>query len=416
MPQTRPATALVVTQHYWPEPIGSAPYCTDMVERLAGHADVTVFTCTPHYPAGDATAGETSAQAGAAQRGGAIVMRVAAPRAARRGVAGRIAADTAYFCQGVFALVRRRIRRADVVVSLCPSILTVLLGVLVKRRAGRHVAVVHDIPSGLAGGLGMVGSARLVAAMRRIESAILNRADAVLVLSQNMRRRLEAQGVKRPIEILPIWVDTESICPMDRPPDQVTTVLYSGNFGRKQALGQVIDMAERLERRGVAVDVVLRGAGSEAKALADEVAARGLSFVRFAPLVGAECLAETLAQGDIHLVPQAPNAADFSVPSKVFSIMAAGRPFVAAAPSGSLLWDLKSQSRAFLCVPAGDGAALSEAVQRLVRDPILRAELGLNGRRYVTLHHDKARILERFVSIVRDFDADQTCQTSVRIS
>ena len=72
------------------------------------------------------------------------------------------------------------------VISLCPSILSVLVGAVAKRRGGRHVAIIHDIQSGLAGGLGMVGHPRLVQAMRWVERVILNRADRVVVLSSGV--------------------------------------------------------------------------------------------------------------------------------------------------------------------------------------------------------------------------------------
>lgn len=398
-----PQKLLFVTQHYWPELIGSAPYCADLAEWLAARGtQVQVFTCRPHYPEGLVPPAYRNGQRDRERRGSVTIKRVDSWIPRRRGAVGRIAAEFAFLLHGVAALTSGRLRRTDVVVSLCPSILTVLLGVLVTRRGGRHVAIVHDIQSGLASGLGMVGSSPIIKAMRWLEQAVLNRVSKVLVLSDNMRRRLQAQGVRSSIEILPLWVDTHKIQPVNRRPDNgAVTVLYSGNFGKKQALAQIVEMAALLEQREAPIFTILRGEGSEARFLAEQIAARELNNVHFAPLVPAERLAESLAEGDIHLVPQDTSIADFAVPSKVFAIMAAGRPFVATARPGSLLWHLMDESRAFLCVPAGDAAALADTVERLAHDPDLRRDLGRNGRLYAVTRHDKAIVLERFLAILQ---------------
>ncbi|MCW5568596.1 MAG: glycosyltransferase, partial [Dokdonella sp.] len=109
-------------------------------------------------------------------------------------------------------------------------------------------------------------------------------------------------------------------------------------------------------------------------------------------------LSEGLAAGDIHLVPQDPNAAPFAVPSKAFSIMAAGRPFVATAGAGSLLWRLRERSGAFLCVPPNDALAFANAVLKLADDAALRADLGQKGRHFVEQHLAKRKVLAKFVT------------------
>jgi colanic acid biosynthesis glycosyl transferase WcaI len=398
-----PQRLLFVTQHYWPELIGSAPYCTDLAEWLAARGtQVLVFTCRPHYPQGVVPPAYRDGQRDRERHGGVTIKRIGSWIPQRRGAFGRIAAELSFLFHGMAALANGRLRRTDVVVSLCPSILSVLLGVLATRRGGRHVAIVHDIQSGLASGLGMVSSAPLIKAMHWLERVVLNRVSKVLVLSDIMCQRLQANGVRSPIKTLPLWVDTRKIQPVYRRSDNsVVTLLYSGNFGRKQALAQVVEMAVLLEQRNAPIITVLRGEGSEMRPLAEQIAARKLNRIRFAPLVPAERLAESLSEGDIHLVPQDTSVADFTVPSKIFAIMAAGRPFVATARPGSLLWRLMDESHAFLCVPAGDTVALADAVERLAKDPDLRRDLARNGRLYTMTHHDKTMVLERFLAILR---------------
>lgn len=401
-PTSRPAPPLLVTQHYWPELIGSGPYCDDLADWLcqtAGRA--VVFTCRPHYPESAVPVAYRNGDRDRETRGRCKVIRVNPWLTKRRGAKERLFTETGFLISGLIALVFGRIRRADLVVSLCPSIFTVLLGEIATRRRGTHVAVVHDIQSGLASRLGMVSSGVVVTMMRWLERVVLNRTDAILVLSDDMKRCLQEQGIDRPIDVLPLWVDVGSDPSPCRDECESVTVVYGGNLGKKQGLGQVIDMAAILKQRGGDISIVLRGEGTEKDALARQITDLGLDNIRFQPLVPPEELADSLAEGDIHLVPQRDGIADYAVPSKVFAVMAAERPFVATAASNSLLWRLMEESRGFLCVPTGDALALADAVMHLAQNPARRRELGSNGRRYVVANHERTLVRRKFHAILR---------------
>jgi colanic acid biosynthesis glycosyl transferase WcaI len=394
--------ALFVTQYYRPEWIGSGPYCGDMAEWLTTHdLDVRVLTGRPHYP-GDAIFADY--RSGARDR--EILEGVAVTRVPNRilnggGAARRMITDAHFLLRSLVELARGRIHRQRLVVSLCPSILTVILGIVMTRRGGRHVAVIHDIESGLAEGLGMVGGNLVLKCLRMVERIALNRTDLVLVLSENMSRQLRARHVRTPIRVLPIWIDTDTIYPRDRQAQQPTTIVYSGNFGKKQSLSQILDLASVLQTARPDIRIVLRGEGREASALEETARSLGLRNIEFRPLLPPARLNQALAEGDIHLVPQNPHAADYAVPSKIFAIMAAGRPFIATAEPGSLLWRLREETDAFLCVPPNDPVAFADAILQLTNDDALRAEIGARGRAYVLAHHAKPKVLHDFMSAVR---------------
>lgn len=393
---------LMVTQFYWPEPIGSAPYCTDLAEWLASAGwRVKVLTNRPHYPEGVVPAAYRDGSRDREAHNGVDIVRLPPWRPDRRGALGRMVRELLFLARGLGALAVGRSRRSDLVVSLCPSILTVLLGRIACRRRGRHFALVHDIQSGLAAGLGMVGGRWLPRLIQAVERWALNRVDGIFVLSEQMRERLLDQGVTVPVHVLPIWVDSARIQPAANVAAELVTALYSGNLGRKQALDQVISLAEVLQRRGSEVQVVIRGDGGEAERLREEAERRRLNNLQFRPLVPPERLGASLAEGDIHLVPQDGKAADYAVPSKVYGIMAAGRPFVATAQPGSHLWGLRERTGAFRCVPPGDAEALADAVLALAADVRQRTALGARGRAFVVAHHEKARVLGAFATVLR---------------
>jgi colanic acid biosynthesis glycosyl transferase WcaI len=392
-----PSSVLFVSRYYWPELIGSAPFSTDIAEWLAAHGrPTTVVSGLPHYPHDDVFPAYRDGRCQREAVCGVAVERLGAGPPRGRSAVARIANEAEFLLRGLVTLVTGRIRRHPVVLALCPSILSVALGVAARRRGGVCVAVVHDIQSGLAEKLGM-GGGHMARLMRAAERSILNRTDLVAVLSPEMKDQLRTIGVTVPIEVIPLWVDTDHIQAAPAIARAGVKVLYSGNLGRKQGLGQVVELARELADRRLDIEIVLRGDGNQAGELLAEIRRLGLTNIQLAELQPNEALGTALAAGDIHLVPQRPDAAAFAVPSKVFNIMAVGRPFVATALPDSVLWRLQHQSGAFLCVPPDDPTSFAEAVIRLADDGRLRQELGRRGREFVEAHYAKPRILGHLV-------------------
>jgi colanic acid biosynthesis glycosyl transferase WcaI len=396
-----PLQALFVTQYYRPELIGSGPFCGDLAEWLNQHGyRVTVLSGQPHYPFGQTFPGYAAEGPQREVINGVRVERLRTLLPKKSSALSRIVSDLSFVVSGIGALLGRRVGRASLVVSLCPSILSVGLGMIARRRGGRHIAVVHDIQSGLARSLGMVGSSAFVRLMRWCEKFVLNRVDLVAVLTEEMGQQLRAIGIHTPIEVIPIWVDTGRIWPVNALREGPVKILYSGNLGKKQGLGQVIALAEELQRERPDIEVIVRGNGNQAGALRAEIDKRKLTNIRLTELLPPEHLSQGLAEGDIHLVPQDPEGAEFAVPSKIFSVMAAGRPFIATARPGSPLSRLQQRSGAFLCAPPNDPSAFAQAVLRLADDAACRAELGARGRQFVEQNCSKAKVLGEFTTLI----------------
>ncbi len=399
-PPRRLTRVLFITPYYRPEIIGSGPFCADLAEWLAAHArPVRVLTMQPHYPQRSTFRARRPASE---TINDVVVERLGVWTPASRTTLGRIMGECLFLLAGLWALLRGRVTRASLVLSLCPSILGVVLGAIAKRRDGQHVVIVHDIQSGMAGGLRMAGGSCLGKAIALCERVVLNRVDLIAVLSLEMRDRLRHLGIRTPVEVMPIWADTDTVYPLPEPEGVPSQIVYSGNLGRKQGLGQIVDLAAALQRHRPDVQVVIRGNGGERAALAAIVECRALTNVRFADLLPASALNVGLSRGQLYLVPQAPAAADCAVPSKVYNIMAAGRSFVATAAEGTSLWHLQQASGAFVCVPPNDTAAFVDAVLRLVDDAPLRRELGARGQRFILRHHAKQKVLGDFTRLLDD--------------
>lgn len=392
---------LMLTQYYIPEPIGTAPYAADLAQWLVDQgARVQVLTNRPYYPGTEVLPTYQDGSRDRETLESVPIVRVKPLVPQRGGPLGHLAADVLFFLKGVTALVRGHITRRHHVVSFCPSIFTVLLGWVAAGKRGRHIAVMHDIESGLAAGLGFPAARLFVRALRRFEAFVLNRADTVVVLAPEMKTQLARLGVTCPIEVIPIWVDTAAIYPLPDDPERAPTLLYSGNLGRKQGLGMVLDLAARVARTRSDVRVLIRGMGSQADAILAEARSRKLANVTFVPLLPKEQLNVGLAEADVHLVPQDPSAADFALPSKLYTILATGRPVVATAQTGSALWRLAEETGALICVPPGDVDAFAQCALELIDNKERRRELGAIGREYAQRFATREIVLSNYAKLI----------------
>lgn len=393
---------LYLSPYYWPEEIGSSPYATGLAEYLAaaGH-EVQTVAFRPHYPSiepfGDWQDGARDIET----RNGVAISRVAVTERGEGGFKARLANDLRFLRRIVGAALRGTYRRTDVVVAYVPSIFTLYGARAIRLFTGAPlVAVVHDIESGLAHSLGITNSNLLLKLMRLTERSGLNFAQSVVVLTDGMRRELEDVGCTRPIEVISIWGEPEREDPIDAA--KVPVLTYSGNFGKKQNIDQLLPLIEWLHRSGNEVRVVLRGGGSERGRIEKEVRERGITNVTFADLVPADQFMATMQGANIHLVPQATNVANYALPSKLFSIMSAGRPFVCIAQEGSPLDHLARDSEAGLCIPPGDDDRLYSEVSALLADPARQQAMGRNGQAFIREKMNRATILDRFERLILD--------------
>lgn len=386
--------------YFWPESIGSAPYCTDVARYLAerGH-DVHVVAFRPHYPREDEFTAWAGGERDQEDYSGVHIYRIPARGRGAGGFKDRLRNDLSYVFGALRFGFRREVKGADAVVAYVPSCLSLFAAKFVAFRTGaKLICVVHDIESGLARSLGIAVGGSKIKVMQIIERLAFSQADKLIVLTKGMLTEIEALGCRRPITVLPIWASVAKSNPIDAA--QRPSVLYSGNFGKKQALNQLLPLIKLLDDRRPDVKVILRGAGSELEKVKAEVAAMKVNNTEFLPLVPSEQLVETMQEATVHLVPQALGVANYALPSKLFTIMSAGRPFVCISEPGSPPDLLSQESGAGLCVHPDDDEGLFSAVDKLISDLQFANQLGENGRNYVATNMDREKIMQAYEHLI----------------
>lgn len=298
--------------------------------------------------------------------------------------------------------------RVDAVIAMSPPLTMGLTGWgthLVRR--GPLVFNIQDVFPDAAIRTGAITDRRIIAVASWLERLSYRRAAAVTVLSDDLRDNVAAKMSPRRrdrVHVIPNFVDTEAI----RPADRLTpyrgehaigdepVVMYAGNVGFSQSLELVLAAARALP----SATFVVNGDGAARTQL--EAVAADLPNVRFVGYQPMERLPEVLATADLHVVPLRAGLGNVSVPSKTYSILAAGRPLLAAIDAGTEVPRMIDASGAGRIVPPDDAPAFVAAVRDLLSDPSGTAAMGARGRAWVEEAASPAAVARAYESLIRD--------------
>ncbi len=298
--------------------------------------------------------------------------------------------------------------RVDAVIAMSPPLTLGLTGWVTHLvRRGPLVFNIQDVFPDAAVQTGAISNRTVIAAARWLERISYHRAAAVTVLSDDLQANVAAKvraSRRSRVHVIPNFVDVEAIRPADRDTayrrelaiGDEPVVMYAGNVGFSQSLDLVLAAARELPH----VTFVINGDGSARASL--EAEAVGLANVRFAGYQPKERLPEVLASADLHVVPLRAGLGSVSVPSKTYSILAAGRPVLAAVDPGTEVPRMVEAAGAGRVVPPDEPAAFVAAVREMVADPVALAAQGAAGRAWVEQHASPRAVAEAYASLVRD--------------
>lgn len=254
--------------------------------------------------------------------------------------------------------------------------------------------------------LGILQNSYLIRVFRLLEALLYRRAARIVVHSQGNRDYILGKGGKpNKIIVIPNWVDTAVVRPSPHRNglraslglDEHFIISFAGIMGYSQDLETVLLSAEILKGRPE-IAFLLVGDGIEKPKLVKIAQDKGLGNAYFLPMQPKEKYLEVLAASDLCLVTLRKEVKTPVIPSKILSIMAAGRPVLAGLPLEGDAPQLISEARCGLCVPPGDPEAMAHTILQLYRDPRLREKMGANGRRYAVQHLSLARCAQRLES------------------
>lgn len=388
-----------VNRYYAPDLSATSQMLTDLAEALAaGGLEILVICSRQLYEDSEARLPVRETIRGVS------VWRISTTRFGRGRLLGR-ALDYASFYVTATALLLRLVRPADILVVKTDPPLLSLTGALVRFFKGaRLVNWLQDIFPEVASRLALSPLPRaLESILCRARDSSLRTAEANVVLGSRMRDYLASRGIEsRCILISENWADERALYPMCAQQSVLRqrlgltdrfVVAYSGNLGRAHDADTLLQAALLLQSQRDLVFLMI-GGGARMRALEEQARRRGLDNVLFVPYQPRDALNDSLAAGDVHLVSLLPQLEGLIVPSKVYGILAVGRPVVFIGdPEGEVSQLVRAAGAG---VGVADGHGLRTALLRLRDQRAERDGMGEAARRLFESRYTLTAAVERW--------------------
>ena len=375
-----PLRVCYFNRSYWPDTGATGQLLTELAEDLVSKHGIEVTVVTG-YPVNS-----TEPLASRQTRNGVHIVRARGTTFSPRRFAGRAMNYVTYFFSALVAALG--LPRQDVTIALTDPPIIGLAAIAARPRHG-VIFFCQDIFPEVAGLLEDFHSPAINALLERLNRFMVRRAVRIIALGDTMASRLIHGKGADPgkITVIHNWADTSAIVPSDKRNafaaahglDAKFVVLHAGNIGLSQNLDVVIEAAGLLTTHRDIV-ILFIGDGNRRAALQAAVTSRGLDNVTFLPFQPRDQLRWTYASSDVCLVSLKPGLAGYIVPSKLYPILAAGRPYIAAVEPVSEVAALTQRHRCGVLVEPGDAAQLADAILRLADQSHERAAMGTRAR------------------------------------
>jgi colanic acid biosynthesis glycosyl transferase WcaI len=380
---------LLINQFFWPDEVATSLLLTDLARHLADQGHKVTVIC------GRSTYTDT---------GSSVAADLRVLRTPNLGFAhGKVARLLSYASFFAFAIVYGLcVPRPDLVVTLTTPPLLALVGTLVKKlRRARHFSWEMDLYPEVALDLKLFHESswttRIVA---KLADYTRQKGDGIMVLGKCMRQRLIASGISsEKIFVAENWADGHLIQPMPLPAGDRLTVLYSGNLGWAHDIETISAAMDKL-KTNTQFQFVFAGGGPRREALEQFCESRQIRNVSFIPHCRMDELSEALGSGHIGLVTQNQDCLGSVVPSKIYGLMAAGRPALFIGPKEATPSQI---IRRFDCgwqVDCKDSERVIVLLKALAADMELVQQAGSRARQAFLAHYDLPIGVSRLCSIL----------------
>lgn len=251
---------------------------------------------------------------------------------------------------------------------------------------------------------GQLHNKNAIAILRKMERFMYDKAAHIAVIAPSFWENLTEKGIPREkISVIPNFVDTAFMRPMQKENEfsqrhnlaDKFVVTHAGNLGYAYDLETMLEAARLLSRDEDIVFLII-GDGVAKTQLQEKAQTLRLSNVRFLPFQPREDLPLIRACSDVETSLYKPGSSSDSMPSKVYEIMASGRPLLLSADEGSDVWNLVTETGSGICVEPGNASELADGVLSLHRNPSMGHKMGQRGHYHAEKNYSRDVVVRRY--------------------
>lgn len=279
-------------------------------------------------------------------------------------------------------------------------------------RGQQYVVLIHDLWPELPAYTGMFKEGGFLFKMIDFLNILsLKYSSGIIVLSEVMKKVVLQKVPEKGDRIFVIhnWADKNKVYPIAKDTNSLLkqlgldknkkVVMYSGNLGRYQPLEVIIYAAEYLKDHDDIV-FLFTGGGGKKKMIKAMVQQKGLQNVRFMPFQPMEKLAESLSMADISLMGIMPENEGVIMPSKLYGLLAVGRPIICVADPDSEVVSILKKAGAGYGASIDDPKDLASKIVSLLDDPETMQQMGESGRKYFLEHFERKKVTAQWKEVL----------------
>ena len=395
----------IVSELYYPEDTSTGYFLTRIAEELARSMPVSVLCGQPTYSARGTRASVREI------RNGVEIRRCRATTLDKDRLLFKLVNSTTI---GLSILVQAlwRIRRGEkVVVVTNPPLLPFLMALACGARRAVLLLLVHDVYPEVLVATGLARRDGVLSRLLGWLTGLLYRsATRVVVLGRDMKTLAvrKRNGDEGAVVIIPHWGDVDEVAPTPRSENELLrrlglersfVVQYSGNMGRPHALEQLLEAARTLRDRPD-IHFLFVGMGAKRRWLERAVEQGRLQNVLILPYQPRSELRVSLNACDVAVIPFIPGMSGVSVPSRMYNVMAAGKPIIAVADEDSELAHVVREERIGWVLPADRPEGLAGTILEARADPRGLAGMGERARAAAEGHYTLGRVGQAYRSLI----------------
>ena len=401
---------LIYAHYYYPDVASTGQILTELAEGLKESFHTTVICTVPSYT-GKVSQYYRKHKYYYENINGVDVLRIRVPEFRKNFAPSRIVNIVSYFFSAVAATFR--VERQDYVFTISqPPVLGGLLGVIGKHlKKARLIYNIQDFNPEQVKAVEFTGNRLILNAMMLMDKHSCKAADKVIVVGRDMVDTLRNRFGKKMVSYAYInnWIDEKEIYPLPEGNagvqkfrkryglDNRFVMMYSGNIGLYYDLPNLLKLIAQFQQEKEVVFAFI-GEGSVLEELKEYQQKHQLENVVFIPYQEKKDLIYSLNAGDVHFVMNAKGIKGVSVPSKLYGVMAAGKPVLGILEEGAEARLIVEEAECGRVVSPED----YEAIRNLIREFIQKrnseelACMGEKGRNYLVQHLTKDVSIKKY--------------------
>jgi len=398
------SSLLFLSQYFWPEETATADMLSGVAFDLAAHGfRVEAIAAQPAYRRAERLPRRLEER-------GVAVRRLRSTRLDKNRPLGRVLNTATFAGSALLSAVMDRPRDL-LLAATTPPLLPWVARIGHRLRGTPYVLLIQDVYPQIAVALGRLRAGSAAARFwRRLNRWAYRGAAAIVALGECMAEVLRSElpaNQESKVAVIPNWANGDAIRPRPREGHPLLAewqmadrfvVQYSGNIGLFHEIETVLAAAEWL--RGSNVHFLFLGDGGQWPALRRAVAERRLPNVTLLPFQPRERLPLTLTACDVGLVTLKEAATGFCVPSKLYGILAAGKPVLAVMNETCEAARAVRRHECGAVVPPGDGETLAAEILRLKSERALREQMGRAAREAYEANYTLQAVAGRYAALI----------------